>query len=400
LKDLIWLSHFVPYPPRGGAPHRSYNLIRLAAKHFRVHLVMFERPPQNLAAKQKAQREFGKFCQDVEFWEMSYPWRGREWWLRLMASPFQRWPHVANVYDSPLLQQRWQALLSKYPDAIVHIDTTDLAPFVRPALTHRVVLNHHNCESAMLERRARVEDNPAARLYLSGQAHKQRRLEADICPAVAMNLTVSETDMLELRKSASTAVCEVVENGTDTDYFHPMPELAEPNSLVFAGSLGWHPNDSGLQFFRREIWPLLGETKPTLYIAGQNPQQWMKEWATGESRVQLIAGPDDIRPWIARGAVYVCPIIDGGGTRLKLLDAMAMAKAIVSTKVGCEGLDVRDGVEMLIADDAKAFAKKTLELLTDQKRADELAHGGRALVMRRFAWSQIERRLLKAYGSH
>jgi hypothetical protein len=180
LKDLIWLSHFVPYPPRGGAPQRSYNLIRLAAKHFRVHLVMFERPPQNLAAKQKAQREFGKFCQDVEFWEMSYPWRGREWWLRLMASPFQHWPHVANVYDSPLLQQRWQALLRKYPDAIVHIDTTDLAPFVRPALTHRVVLNHHNCESAMLERRARVEDNPAARLYLSGQAHKQRRLEADI----------------------------------------------------------------------------------------------------------------------------------------------------------------------------------------------------------------------------
>jgi glycosyltransferase involved in cell wall biosynthesis len=398
MKDLIWLSHFVPFPPRGGAPQRSYNLIRVAAKHFRVHLVMFNRPSQEPAAKEKAQREFEKFCHRVEFWEMPYPWRGGEWWLRLMASPFQHWPHVANVYDSSALQQRWRALLSEYPDAIVHIDTTDLAPFVRPALTHRVVLNHHNCESAMLERRAQVARNPAAKIYFQGQAWKQRRLEAELCPAVAMNLTVSETDTQELRKSAPTAPCMVVENGTDTDYFHPMPELVEPNSLIFAGSLGWHPNNSGLQFFRREIWPLLEETKPKLYIAGQNPQPWMKEWAAAEPRVQLIPGPEDIRPWIARGAVYVCPIIDGGGTRLKLLDAMAMAKAIVSTDVGCEGLDVHDGVEMLIASDAKAFAAKTLELLRDRARAEVLSQGGLALVMRRFAWSQIEQRLVKAYG--
>jgi glycosyltransferase involved in cell wall biosynthesis len=216
-----------------------------------------------------------------------------------------------------------------------------------------------------------------------------------------MNLTVSETDTQELRKSAPTAPCMVVENGTDTGYFHPMPGLVEPNSLIFAGSYKWYPNLSAMKFLRDEIWPLILREAPEtkLYLAGLAPPAWLKEWAASDANVTVIDSPEDIRPWIARGAVYVCPIIDGGGTRLKLVDAMAMAKAIVSTAVGCEGLDVRDGVEMLIADDAKTFAAKTLELLRDRDRAEKLSQGGLALVMRRFAWSLIEQRLVKAYGA-
>jgi glycosyltransferase involved in cell wall biosynthesis len=307
---------------------------------------------------------------------------------------------VATVYDSPRLQKRWRELLDAYPEAVVHIDTSDLAPFVRPALSHRVVaLNHHNCESAMLERRAEVERNPLARVFFRREAKKQRNLEAELCPAVSVNLTVSETDTRELLKSAPKVRCEVVENGTDTEYFRPMPELVEPNSLVFAGSFKWYPNLSAMKFLRDEIWPLIKRESPQtkLYLAGLVPPPWLKEWAVADPSVTVIDSPEDIRPWIARGAVYVCPIIDGGGTRLKLVDAMAMGKAIVSTGVGCEGLDVTDGREMLIADDPRAFAARTLELLRDRAQAEKLSQGGLALIMRRFAWSQIEQRLLKAY---
>jgi glycosyltransferase involved in cell wall biosynthesis len=247
----------------------------------------------------------------------------------------------------------------------------------------------------MAARRAEIEANPLKKLYLWHQARKLRRLERELCHQFDVNLTVSELDSGTLRVSDPHAHCHVVENGTDTEYFHPSDGPPEPNTLIFAGGLNWYPNVSGIRFFARQIWPLLKQKCPgiRLYLAGRSPVAEIVRLAKSDPTIELIADPPDIRPWVWKAAVYVCPIIDGGGTRLKILDALAMGKAVVSTSVGGEGLQVKHGEDILVADSPKDFASHVLHLLEHETSRKQLGARGRALVERLYSWEVIGRHL-------
>jgi glycosyltransferase involved in cell wall biosynthesis len=290
--------------------------------------------------------------------------------------------------------------LRAHPDALIHIDSSDLAAFVPAARGHRILLNHHNCESAMADRRARVEPNPAKRFFLAVQSRRQAALERNLCPAVAVNAVVSREDGESLHLQSPSAHVHVVANGTDTQYFTPDPGGAKANTLVFAGSLRWYPNVSALRFFRHRIWPRLKNELPALecILAGKNPVPEIKDWAVSDSAITLIPNPIDIRPWIAKGAVFICPVIDGGGTRLKLLDAMSSGKAIVSTKVGAEGLGIENGKQAMIAESEDEFVDMTLRLLRDPSLRSALARNARDYVERHFSWDIIGTDLEAAYS--
>jgi glycosyltransferase involved in cell wall biosynthesis len=262
-----------------------------------------------------------------------------------------------------------------------------------------MLLNHHNCESAMALRRAKLEPNPVRRFVLASQARKQAVLEESLCAQVTVNAVVSALDGELLRRVSPSAHVHVVENGTDTDYFVPEPASIEPLSLVFAGSMNWYPNISGLRYFRERIWPRLKSAIPELklFVAGFSPGPEMQQWAESEPALTLVANPDDIRPWIAKGAVFICPIIDGGGTRLKLLDAMSAGKAIVSTRIGAEGLGIEPGKHALIAESDSEFADLALKALRDPALRRSLSSNARRLVEERFSWQIIGRSLEAAY---
>ncbi len=396
---LIWLGHFIPFPPIGGAHQRSYNLLKQASRRHEVVLVAFNRPAVSEATLDSYRAELEKFCAEIHFWDLPYRWKGMRWWAGLAQNVVRQLPYSCEIYRSPDLLARWRSILDAHPDALVHVDTSDLAVFANAALDRRVVLNHHNCESAMSRRRASLERNPAKRLLLSAQARKQETLERGLCGRVAVNAMVSALDGESLRAICRGAHVHVVENGTDTSYFVPNPEGIEPNSLVFAGSMNWYPNISGLRFFRERIWPRLKTEVPglRLYVAGFSPGAEMKEWAGTEPALTLVANPPDIRPWIARGSVFVCPIIDGGGTRLKLLDAMSAGKAIVSTKVGAEGLGLENGKHLLIAGSADEFADLTIAALRSPDLRQSLARNAREFVERTFSWEIVGRSLETAY---
>jgi len=402
--DLIWLSHFIPYPARGGAAQRSFHLMQEAARHHRVSLIAFNRPVQDAAMLAESRRAFERFCHRVEFWELPLEWRGPRWWAQLAFAPLYRWPHSALAYKSPETLRRWQAVLGEYPQALVHIDSSDLAVFIEPGLQFKtnfpMLLNHHNCESAMASRRALLESNPLKKCVLNHQARKLAAVEAALTHRVALNLTVSEEDSARLREINPLAQTRVVENGTDVDYFHPQDDLLEERTIVFAASLRWYPNQSGLAFFDREIWPLIKQRCPGVrfIVAGQKPPEFLVRWAKADPAIEFVPDPEDIRPCIARGAVYVCPIIDGGGSRLKLLDAMAMGKAIVSTTVGAEGLRYRAGQHMLIADDPRHFADSVITLMQNPSLRTTLAAAARKLVLEKYSWQVIGNHLARAYA--
>jgi glycosyltransferase involved in cell wall biosynthesis len=217
---------------------------------------------------------------------------------------------------------------------------------------------------------------------------------------VSVNAVVSREDGDSLRRNCPEAVIRVVANGTDINYFTPNPGAIEPDTLIFAGSLNWYPNVSALRFFRDRIWPRLKAAVPDIQftVAGHSPVAEIVAWAASDDAVELVDTPADIRPWIDRGAVFVCPIVDGGGTRLKLLDAMSSGKAIVTTSVGAEGLGVENGLQAIIADTEDAFTEGTLEILKDPALRNSLARCGREFVERNFAWSTIGMELESAYS--
>jgi len=398
--NLIWLSHFIPYPARGGAAQRSFNLIRQAAERYQVTLVAFNRPRQDAELLEASRAEFEKVCHRVEFWELPEAWKGVRWWAQLAVAPLYRMPQSCVAYASHALATRWRALLAEQPEAIIHVDSSDLAFYLQDALEHPLALNHHNCESAMATRRSELEKNALKKMVLSHQARKQEQLERDWLKRVTMNLTVSEEDTRRLRAIAPGAEIAEVENGTDVEYFHPQQELVEENTIVFAGSLRWYPNQSALLNFGREAWPILKQRRPGIrfIVAGQYPPEFLVKWAEADPQIEFVPNPPDIRPYIACGAVYVCPIRDGGGSRLKLLDAMAMGKAIVSMSVGAEGLRYKAGEHMMIADRPQDFAEAVIRLLEDRDMRVRLGVAARQQAVDEYSWPVIGKHLAEAYA--
>lgn len=396
---LLWFSHFIPYPPRGGAHQRSFNLLRHASKSYETTLVAFNLHGYTLRQLSEFEAELRNYCANVEFWEMPTAWKSARWWARLALSPARRMPYGCSCFWSPKLDAQWKKVLQEHQGALVHFDSIDLALFAGAAAGFPKVLNHHNCESAMAERRAEKEPNPLKKIYLQPLARKLARLERAICPLFNVNLAVSELDMQLLKGKASQAHFHVVENGTDTGYFVPGMALEEPNSLIFAGSLNWYPNISAIQSFIREVWPKVKLQRPgvRLYVVGMKPSGALARWLRQDPQITLVDSPPDVRPWVTKAAAFICPTKDGGGTKVKILDAMAMGKAVVSTSIGCEGLEVKHGENVLIGDSPEDFASMISQALANQRLRERVGAAARALVEKKYSWEVIGAHVEQAY---
>jgi glycosyltransferase involved in cell wall biosynthesis len=396
---LLWFSHMIPYPPRGGVKQRSFNLLGQACRKHKVTLIAFnfEAEPHTKVAEYK--RELEKLCNSVEIWDTPYARRSVHWWAQLGWNTFLRDPFISRRFWSQKLAVRWQQVLHETPHDLIHFDAPDLSQFFNEARGFRKVLNHHNCESAMAARRAEQESNPIKRLYLRSHSLKLERLERRICPHAEVNLVVSKVDGLLLQANNVGTHIHVVENGTDTGFFFPQFDAEEPGTLVFAGSLDWYPNVSGLRYFAAKVWPQVKHERPEvrIYLAGRNPAQYLVQWAREDSSVVIVANPKDIRPWIAKGSVFVCPILDGGGTRLKILDAMAMGKPVVTTSIGCEGLQVTPGEDILVADHPADLAQAVLQALREEGLRKKLSTAARRLAVEQFDWGKIGLQLERSY---
>jgi glycosyltransferase involved in cell wall biosynthesis len=398
---LIWFSHFVPYPPKGGNLQRSYNLIRQASRSHQITLVALNFLAESPYRLRSHAEELKKYCEIVEFWELPYPWRGVRWQAAALASPLFRVPFSCRALYSPSLRSRWEQVLRDTPGALLHLDSIDLGLFVPATKGFRKVLNHHNCESAMALRRAQREPNRLKKAFLGLQARELRRMEQSICADFDNNLVVSDEDANQLRAIQPRAHFSVVENGVDTSYFQPGQEQEVANTLAFTGLLDWYPNVSGIRFFVREVWPLVKSrfADARLYLAGKNPAEEVLAFAQADSSIVVIPNPDDMRPILGRAAVCICPLLEGGGTRLKILDALAMGKPMVTTTIGCEGLRVTHGENILVADAPRDFADRLVQLFENQVLRRKIGAAGRVLVEREYCWDKIGEQLEQAYRS-
>jgi polysaccharide biosynthesis protein PslH len=403
---ILWLSHLVPYPPKGGVLQRSYHLLRETARTNEVTLLAFNqsdlmarRFPTVRDGLREAKQALSEFCTSVEFFPIpaeEYP-LGK--YFLALASLFTRAPYTVNwLHSSHFRSHLKHALESRNYDT-VHFDTISLAPYIRLLSSCPTVLDHHNIESHMMLRRAELESNFLKKSYFLQEGHKLARYERQVCPLFDLHITCSELDSERLQKIAPHSRIEEVPNGVDIGYFSPTGNEPLPNSLVFAGGLNWYPNQQAMQFFADEIWPRLKQRIPTVTmdVIGEAPPESLCRVAAVDSNFRVHGFVDDVRPYLDRAAAYVCPISDGGGTKLKILDAFAMAKATVAHPIACEGISATPGRNVLFAISPDEYVDQIVLLLENPVLRREIGNSARQLILNHYSYESIGAKLRELF---
>ncbi len=399
---ILFVSQIVPYPPHGGVLQRGFNLLRELGRHHEVDLLAFHHPDELPAgtALEQSKRELGAFCRSVEYFAL---WPKQSFVHRLVALAFAAvYPRPFSVlaHRSGKLAARIEDLcLGPRPPDVVHLDTMALAPYARNCGTVPVVVTHHNVESQLMQRRAEHERGWLQKFYVRLQAKRLRSYEEANSGKFPVNIMVSESDAETLRGICPRARMEVIPNGVDTEYFHPRWGSETP-TLIFTGGMNMFANRDGVDWFLVEVWPLVKRrVSGVRFIAiGQRPSPLLMEVVAKDGSVEAPGFVQDVRPWVERAAVYVVPLRVGGGTKLKVLDAMAQGKAIVCTTLGAEGIEVKDAEEMLIADSAHDFAERIVQLLGAADERLRLGRAAREKVEERYSWGILGRRLAEVYA--
>jgi sugar transferase (PEP-CTERM/EpsH1 system associated) len=386
---ILWVKVGALWPLNSGGRIRSFNILKELSQHHSVVLLTTHGPtddPEAVAAGLD-------FCERVVSLPYAAPKQGTLRFLREVASSWlSPLPVDVRKWRAPQLRQAVGRLLeSGQVDLCVadFLTTAVNVPFGGPV---PVVFFDHNVEHVIWKRLGRTERRPWRRLLLEMEWRKMRRWEARTCARATLTLAVSEQDRALLAETAPGANVSAIPTGVDTAYFTPngRPELS--TAIVFTGSMDWYPNEDAVLQFADAILPLIRREVPaaSVTVVGRDPSPRLRA-AAARAGLRLTGLVEDVRPYVAEAAVYVVPLRVGGGTRLKVFEALAMAKPVVSTTVGAEGLPLVPGEHFLRADDPAAFAQAVVSLLRDPDRRRSLGTAGRRLVEERYSWSQVAR---------
>lgn len=266
---------------------------------------------------------------------------------------------------------------------------------VPAALPLPSVLFQHNVEAMIWRRHYEVQTNPLRKAYLRNQWRKARDYEREECRRYDRIVAVSADDRVTMEREYGLANVEEIPTGVDTDYFRPGGKIRpEPNHLVFTGSMDWLPNEDSIRYFTAQILPLIRQSIPDikLTVVGRNPFPGLIELGKRDPAIMVTGRVDDVRPYIERAAAYVIPLRIGGGTRLKVYEAMAMEKPLISTSIGAEGLPLSDGEDLLLADTPDDFAAAVVRVLRDRALAQKLGAHAATTVRERFGWDRVAER--------
>lgn len=402
--QILWISQNVPFPPKTGVLQRNYNLVHEASRIGDVTLlaVLKEDILPGGFDLAEAKRELGSFCRRIEIVEIPIESSKPLLYWTALKSLFTSDPFSVNWIKSDRIRNKIIELTRETKFDVIHFDTISLATYAELAGDTAKVLNHHNIESHLFQRRALIEKHPLKRFYYSQEGRKLERFEADICPTFDMNFTVSELDATRLLEIAPGTRTDVIANGVDVEYFSPLTAVPEePESVIMVSGMNWFPNRDAALYMCDEIWPRLSDAFPniTWTVVGSSPPERLLQLANDDSRITVTGFVDDVREYIAKAQVYLCPMRDGGGTRLKILDALAMAKPIVATTMAYEGISVTPEKNVLVADTPEAFVRQIGRLVADSTLREKIGAEARKFVIENYSWPVIGEQLEKCYQS-
>ena len=386
---ILWIKTELLHPVDKGGRIRTYNMLRALRRDHRVTYVTLD---DGAAAPDAVERaaEYADELVRVPF--RTAPKRSPRFYAELLANAFSRIPYAVAKYRSAPLRRAILDLVSRGDVDVVVCDFLAPSLNVPERLPVPTVLFQHNVEAMIWRRHAEVARGAVARRYFREQWRRMEAFERAECRRFDHVIAVSPEDRDTFRNAYGVTDATDVPTGVDVEFFRPAGGIArEPRDLVFTGSMDWLPNEDGILWFVDEILPRIRARIPgaSLTIVGRNPPVRIRAFAARDSLVRVTGTVADVRPFIERAAVFVVPIRIGGGTRLKIFEAMAMERAVVSTAVGAEGLPVTCGEHVLLADEPQAFANAVVSLLEAPDRAARIGASAAQLVRASFGWGRV-----------
>ncbi len=390
---LLFLSITVPVPATDGGRLRVLNLLKQAAKRNRVSFLALETLPTDVEGIEYL-RSIG-----IEAHLVSHTSRLPPITLRSVSqSVLKRKPLTVARYELPAFRRAFHSLLETSSFDLIHYEMLHTGQYHLE--THaKSLLSLQNVDSHIWRRLREQTLNPLRKCVFWSQERAFRRYENAMSNRFDLVACASEVDRELMEGICPGLSADVIPNGVDTELYQPSHKDEEESTIIYTGSMDWFPNEDAAIYFIDEILPAIQINRPNLkfYVVGQYPSERLKRYGN-RTGVVVTGRVDDVKPYIARAAVYVVPLRIGGGTRLKILEALAMGKAVVSTSVGAEGLDLTVDDEILIADEPTTFADTVIQLIDDKSIRRDLGENGRRRVEATYDWRRIGDHLQGLYG--
>jgi len=392
---ILFIVDSLPYPILGGASLRNYNLLRRIASVNEVWLAAFAMN----AEQTESVSHFQEFCAGVEV-EMPGPQSALSNIPGLVSYFLRGTPPELRFLDSNPLKRKISKLVSKIKFDVIHIDQVHMGLYLKtiPDNQHpRTIWGLHDYDFNKFRQIIELEPKKARkfRLWLNNQLiyyWEPRHAEK-----FGNIITVSTLDKQLLLSKNPKLKIEVIPNGVDTHALLPIAEDNESQVLLFVGNMAYLPCSDGVIHFYEHIFPLIKKVIPSveLWVVGKDPPDQIREL---KNKGVLVTGRvDDVKPYYEKSKVCIVPLRAGSGTRLKILEAMALGRPVVSTSIGCEGLDITNGKELMVADTPELFAKKTIELLTDLTLRKQITDQAREFVVKNHEWNMVAQKLIDVY---
>lgn len=384
MKKVLVIDEWIPFPLDSGKKIRTYNLLKHLAQSFEITLLCYGDADQTKVVEMERLGIKVVAIEDRRLKKWTLPFYARVGLNLFESTPFSTVYHV-----QPELKERLSSLIHTLQPDVIHCEWTNLAPLLVGCDLERCVISSHNIESDIWFRLAQQTKNPLKRLVALNQARKIEQLERYWYPQVAFCTAVSKNDSAVIEQYGGRPC--TVENGVDVGFYGENCSEVCDDSIVFTASYDTFSNQDAAYFFIDEHWPYIRKELPdaSLVFVGKNPTEKMKQAARKDSSIQLTGWVADVRPYIARARVCIVPLRIGGGSRLKIFEAMAMKKAIVSTSIGAEGIDVVDGRELMLRDDPKSFSEAVVTCYSDEQKQQHLAAHAFEFVKTNYDWPRL-----------
>lgn len=382
---VLVLDEYFPYPPDSGKPIRSWNLLRrLAARHDVTFLCHGHPSPEQSQAAQSVGIR-------VETVEAIPPDAGPSLYGKLLFNLVSPYPYSVAKHYTARFREKLHAILSGNQFDLVHCEWTPYARYLDGIQIPTLVATH-NIESQIWSRRSEQAVNPFAKLFFALQAAKMKWFERGVMASAGAITGVSAADADQARAWGARCA-RVVDNGVDLEFFLPQGE-GSGDRAVFIGALDWFPNVDAIQYFAEAIAPRVSKLLPQLQtkVIGRKAPESLRTFLQGHPGIEFAGEVPDTRPHLADAGIVIVPLRIGGGSRLKILEALAMGKAVVSTSIGAEGLAVTPNKDILIADTPEDFAQAMARLSGSGELRRSLGLAGRRLVEQSYGWDALSRK--------
>lgn len=387
-RKVLFLSQRFLFPMDTGGKIRTGNILKKLKNIYSITIVGNFESPKDDAYLPQMDQVCDKF--------IPVPWKEvrrytLKFWLKLVGQMFSRYPvSVLNDYSKDLEKAIHDELNSEKYDLLI-------CDFLQSTLNFKnisgypTLLFQHNVESAIVKRHVENSHDPISKIFWNLQTRRMMRHEGSVSKKFDRVIAVSEKDQQTYKDWFGLDNTVAIPTGVDTEFFEPDWEAEQKPQVVFTGSMDWLPNEDAISWFSEHVYQRIKQKIPQVkaVIVGRNPSPKIQKLLEDNPDFTLTGWVEDTRPYIKESAVFIVPIRIGGGTRLKIYEAMSMGKAIVSTTIGAEGLPVSHGDNVFIADEAETFADGCIELLQNVEKRTAIGKSARKFVYDNFRWEVV-----------